>query len=459
MGQSSLGRNNKSIVWLTIAVAVVISLFALWSKSPFGQAPTKLEAELKAAASDGMPTGPDDLRRLSAVPSGQNAAPSLVIAFANLKTWSDSKEGKAFSKDLKAFRSGDPVDDGLMARIRKDVGSASKLLGLLSQADAFPRVDFRREWEKGPSLLLPQFASEKLACSLLLARARIQMADGDLEGGLQSMHAAAHLADLAGQEPMIIGYLVRSAMVHLVLRDLAAVIDSHPNDLGVLERCRTVALALGPSPDVRPAIGAELVSGRIAMNMIAKNPSAQLFGDNEPKMLMAARFGPTRTIFEWRYVQVMHELYRALGRRPESFLAMHKAFVDVDNKLSSNADWTYAFAELMSPVFTNMSSALGECQAMVNVTLCGIDLLEVRAKTGSFPLKLPGQVGQWTDPLTEKPMIYRPSAKGFLIYSVGPNGVDDGGKPRTVDSRDQEYDVPFQFPAAAVPSRPAKSKH
>jgi hypothetical protein len=32
------------------------------------------------------------------------------------------------------------------------------------------------------------------------------------------------------------------------------------------------------------------------------------------------------------------------------------------------------------------------------------------------------------DLFSEKPLIYRPAADGYLLYSVGPNGADDGGR-------------------------------
>ena len=33
------------------------------------------------------------------------------------------------------------------------------------------------------------------------------------------------------------------------------------------------------------------------------------------------------------------------------------------------------------------------------------------------------------DPFSDKPLIYRPSGTNWLLYSVGVDGVDDGGKP------------------------------
>jgi hypothetical protein len=33
------------------------------------------------------------------------------------------------------------------------------------------------------------------------------------------------------------------------------------------------------------------------------------------------------------------------------------------------------------------------------------------------------------DPFSGKPMIYRPQGTNWLLYSAGPDGVDDGGRP------------------------------
>ena len=30
--------------------------------------------------------------------------------------------------------------------------------------------------------------------------------------------------------------------------------------------------------------------------------------------------------------------------------------------------------------------------------------------------------------IARKPLIYKPEGKGYLFYSVGPNGKDDGGR-------------------------------
>jgi hypothetical protein len=34
-----------------------------------------------------------------------------------------------------------------------------------------------------------------------------------------------------------------------------------------------------------------------------------------------------------------------------------------------------------------------------------------------------------SDPFSSHPLVYRPTATNWLLYSVGPDLVDDGGKP------------------------------
>lgn len=52
---------------------------------------------------------------------------------------------------------------------------------------------------------------------------------------------------------------------------------------------------------------------------------------------------------------------------------------------------------------------------------------------GQFPLNLPQLVPQCTEKLphdwnAKRPFVYRPSSDSYLLYGVGMNGMDDGGR-------------------------------
>ena len=60
-------------------------------------------------------------------------------------------------------------------------------------------------------------------------------------------------------------------------------------------------------------------------------------------------------------------------------------------------------------------------------------LTAYRADNGRYPAKLtdlaPAYLAAVPDDLfSGKPLIYKPSGNGYLVYSIGPNGKDDEGR-------------------------------
>lgn len=94
---------------------------------------------------------------------------------------------------------------------------------------------------------------------------------------------------------------------------------------------------------------------------------------------------------------------------------------------------------------------------------CAAAVRAYRLRHGSYPRTLAeaGVAGLNQDPITGGEFVYRPGEKGFLLYSVGVDGKDDGGK-RVVDTLLFEargdftlkrYDVP-NATASTPPSAP-----
>jgi hypothetical protein len=64
-----------------------------------------------------------------------------------------------------------------------------------------------------------------------------------------------------------------------------------------------------------------------------------------------------------------------------------------------------------------------------------------------------------TDPFTGKPLVYRRTECGFVLYSLGPDQHDDGGTPRPRVSSpqaqgDQGWDLVWAFAPSPRPGRP-----
>jgi hypothetical protein len=107
---------------------------------------------------------------------------------------------------------------------------------------------------------------------------------------------------------------------------------------------------------------------------------------------------------------------------------------------------------LVFPVESFANQELAEL-ATVRLLGCAAAIKLHRLRTGRYPDSLDAlKLGQMMiDPFTGKPFVYRRDAmKGFQLYSVGANRVDDGGR---VASDESAGDItPVELPASQRPS-------
>jgi hypothetical protein len=81
----------------------------------------------------------------------------------------------------------------------------------------------------------------------------------------------------------------------------------------------------------------------------------------------------------------------------------------------------------------------------------GLALEEFRARNGAYPdsldeLRLPP--GAVTDPYGGQSFRYQPDKTSVLVYSVGKDGIDNGGAPR---GKSSERDVVWAVRREATP--------
>ncbi len=413
MTQSSQQRRRSKMVLIFGAFGLVaIGLTALWSVSILGRAPGQISAELKSAKADGMPIEPADLRREFSATSDDNAAPLVKAAITEFKRWQANGNGNKLFEDVRRkMKSGSLLPEQLQA-LNAEMPGLSRMFLLLTQAAQKPKLDFHREWERGPALMLPELADGRNCTNALLLKARCDFAGGKYQQGLEELDVVARISTLMGQEPELIALLVQDGIQAQICSLLADVIQDHATDSTSLAECKTILADLGPNPDVRWSLGAEFVSGRIAATWMAKAAGPSLFGpDNGGQVTRLSRFSSVRTVYELRFVQVYHKLYKALSERPNSIVAMRKAFADADVDLNGKTNWSYAFVKLIAPELSSLATQTGEARARRNVLQSGIAVLEARQKSGSFPARALGTSRYLAGPVYRE-AAHLPSLKG-----------------------------------------------
>ncbi len=151
---------------------------------------------------------------------------------------------------------------------------------------------------------------------------------------------------------------------------------------------------------------------------------------------------------EPRFLIWLYELCPALGLRD------HAAFLRINRTLSENAakpslpdDSDILTQKLMNEVpryclktrnlMTSDPAILKKTNRMIphmtmvaaaRVTQAGLAALRYHNEKRMYPPDLQSvNLGHLLDPFTGKPLIYHATASGFTVYSVGENGIDDGG--------------------------------
>jgi hypothetical protein len=93
------------------------------------------------------------------------------------------------------------------------------------------------------------------------------------------------------------------------------------------------------------------------------------------------------------------------------------------------------FLEMFTPALWRILEINQRLPVGVNGTLTLIALLRYKADNGRYPRSLNQLVAADylkqlpIDSFSDKPLVYRQTGDDFILYSYGPNCVDDGGKP------------------------------
>ena len=96
---------------------------------------------------------------------------------------------------------------------------------------------------------------------------------------------------------------------------------------------------------------------------------------------------------------------------------------------------TDPFTKVVAPVYERSSLNFARNDAGNAVWLCALALHAYALETGKFPSKLDELVPRYLKAIPADPfgagekLRYRRTAQSYLLWSIGPDGKDDGGKP------------------------------
>jgi type II secretory pathway pseudopilin PulG len=333
--------------------------------------------------------------------------------------------------------------------------------------------------------LLPVAQVSREAARALTARAMHRAGNGDIGGALDDLMACRRLASLAGQGFTLVESLVAIAIDHVGLDALAALLEHQMLTADHRRKIRDELAKLSPLRDLADTLDQGerfmYLDSVCWMSRDLAGSMEALQGMNESKGFIGGLLETAaKSAIDWdlilkagnawydRLVEVARiddrkEQLRALtefdddvkriGASAKSGRLLLRGLIAPRETVSRQmADVLLA---LLSPAIEASINAERRNQANRALFDLGLALADHRDQHGSFPAKLEALAPKLIakiplDPMSGDPFLYRPANGGYLLYSVGHNGKDDGGQ--TADSNDGSDDLVITVPT----KRPAE---
>ncbi len=350
-----------------------------------------------------------------------------------------------------------------------------------------PLVSRRREPGSLIGAPMPGVQKCRQLAVALTARAMLRVGEGKYDDAWQDLLACHRLGRLVARGATLIEMLVGVALGHIASSATLAYLERAPlTSRQILERLKELQ-ALPPMPPLADKIdlGERFVfldcaqfirrRGFEAIESLAgekpTKPAPQLDkllasfdwtsvlrdGNRWYDRLAAALRLKDRAAREQTLARIDHELRTLKGGIPEQVEEVRDAIREVrDPGKHIRKAIGNTLITLLLPDVRKMQTSHDRTEQTQRNLRFAFALAAYRRDNGRYPAKLADLAPRYLpavpdDIFSGKPLIYRPSEKGYLLYSVGANGKDDGG-------RWQDDDPPGDDLRVRMPLPPLKPK-
>jgi hypothetical protein len=371
------------------------------------------------------------------VPPSENAAPSYNQAVQKLekeKLREDTKGGIL------------PTDKELQAA-RGWIEANEECLKYLDRAIEHPKCRFDLDYARGFAMLIdPQMEMRELA-ELKAVRAVLFCLRGDTEKAVKDLEGGLVLARHLNEEPLLISFLLRLGRIKIATN--------------ALEKCLRVRKG-GASHFVKllPALekmelSASLKKAQMGERAIGIDVFDQL---REGHITLLDVSGGTCSAPSPRSIPetIGHYVYRKFLLSSDELAYLRimartieiadRPYVEIEKKLKPLEREVQLLARQRHITSSFLLSGIVMSKVKATSRRARLDLARLailaecyKEKTNRYPDRLDALVGEGLaevpkDPFSSKPYRYKRRGDGRILYSVGENGIDDGGRPGQTDS-------------------------
>ncbi len=444
----SVWREHRKMILFCGGLLLLLALFGLWR----WVLTVRVEAALNEIRARGEPVVLEDLlARLPPMPPPtENAAEFYRRAAAVYRQPSLEKFDRIPLTGIAELPSDtEPLSPQMLADIEIHVTENSACLELLRQGTECKQCRYTPDGAKIGLTLADTPLSELRRCvSLLCLEAVVHSEHHQTDEAVESLRQAWQLSESLGEESMIVTFLVQITMHRQIVDSLARVMNRIPLPDAVLARF----IEMMNIADDEIVLSRCMLCERMWGIEIYGHPDTYGVGGvpSDPARYSLKGYAVVGlwSVDELNYLAGMADMIQA-SRQP--FAARYAAMTAVEAGWGKRQIWTNLISRLITPPLCRFALLDGRAVTKVRCAILAMAVERHRlAHGGALPTDLNQLVPVFIeripeDPFTGKPLIFKPLAKGFTVYSVGEDLHDDGGAKTNSAGKEFEpgTDIPF----------------
>jgi hypothetical protein len=296
-------------------------------------------------------------------------------------------------------------------------------------------------WGRFPIVWAPDFITTRLdqqqgarhVVILLGFDALLKAQDQDYDGALLSCRAALNTSRALGDEPLLISQLIRVACRSVALKRIERIVAQGQPSSALLLNLQSDLRNEAEQPLLLWALRGEragshalmerIASGEIDIKLVeglSRTGGGSPLSDLEPLYM--------RLTAKKQHGAIVHFLTQAVRVARLPCQEQKAQFDQLDATLPEQP----AMVRLLAPAISKIAQATQRSQAECRCAVAALAAERYRREKGHWPKDLgelfPGYLGTTVDPFDGAPLRLRPFPEGIMIYSVGIDGVDNGGR-------------------------------
>ncbi|MDD5455086.1 MAG: hypothetical protein PHW62_06290 [Candidatus Ratteibacteria bacterium] len=384
------------------------------------------------------------------VPDEENAALIYKKVFALLET-EEIKQTTKIIGELKSFSDISQWTNEQKQQVYRMVNSRDiqYIYELLEEGSKKPKCNFNLEYEDGFAMELLHLGKMRDSARLLCVRALLETESGKTEEAFNTLLIGLKISNHLKDEPLLISQLVRIACDGIIIECIESI--SNSKDVPI-EKTELIINELSTHKDIEPFIkcmdGERVVWGmqgfkQILEGKISLGDTIGAENTSRTRMLSSLLLHLGKPILKKDftcYLTVMSKI------RDSSNIPYYEY---VKDKILENIPKYCILTEMLIPAVDKTREQIARYQTYIDICRTGLALKLYKAKNGNYPGKLENLAPDFlneipVDPFSGKNLIYKKSANGFILYSLGPNMKDDGGIDARTVKWEGDYDIVWE---------------